>query len=61
MRLMNLQNSGIMLVLGQYNSAIPRSQHFDLCVHIAMCLRVLRDALVSQQAVARYCKREGYG
>ena len=40
-------------------------------LHIAMCLRVLRDALVSQveftsrifppPAVARYCKRKGFG
>ena len=27
-------------------------------IHITMCLRVLRDA---PPAVARYCKRKGYG
>ena len=30
-------------------------------LRIATCQRVLRDALVSQAAVARYWKRKGYG
>ena len=30
-------------------------------LHIAMCLRVLRDARYCVLAVARYCKREGFG
>ena len=31
--------------------------------HIAMCLRVLRDALVPQveKIISRYCKRKGFG
>ena len=32
----------------------------EMVVRIAMCLRVLRDALVSQVELY-YCKREGYG
>ena len=48
--------------------SLMRGKNDSLRVHIAMCQRVLRDAdaLVSQveyppPAVARYCKREGYG
>ena len=40
----------------RYNKVFVGLQRSATGFHIAMCLRVLRDVLVS-----RYCKRKGYG